>query len=63
MFLPEYMKEEWETHDSRWAKHHPFDCGNPRCLACHHEKVLEKRRFTLSEAELEQLLAEEDMEL
>ena len=62
MLLPQ-GEEDWKTYDSRWAKHHPFDCGNPRCLTCHHKKVLEKRRFTLSETELEHILSEEDMEL
>lgn len=26
----------------RMAKHHALDCGNPRCLVCHSEKVFRK---------------------
>ncbi len=26
----------------RFAKHHALDCGNPRCLVCHPEKVFRK---------------------
>lgn len=26
----------------RFAKHHALDCGNPRCLVCHSEKVFRK---------------------
>lgn len=29
-----------EDHPGRWAKQHPYDCGNPECLVCHCEKVL-----------------------
>lgn len=29
-----YIKEP-----HRLAKHHALDCGNPRCLLCHSEKV------------------------
>ena len=26
----------------RFAKRHALDCGNPRCLVCHSEKVFRK---------------------
>ncbi len=26
----------------RLAKHHALDCGNPKCLVCHSEKVFSK---------------------
>lgn len=26
----------------RLAKHHALDCGNPKCLVCHSEKVFRK---------------------
>ena len=26
----------------RMAKHHALDCGNPRCLVCHSDKVFNK---------------------
>ena len=26
----------------RMAKHHALDCGNPKCLVCHSEKVFRK---------------------
>jgi hypothetical protein len=26
----------------RLAKHHALDCGNPKCLVCHSEKVFNK---------------------
>jgi len=26
------------------VKKHPFDCGNPKCMICHSEKVLGKRK-------------------
>lgn len=57
------IRKDWEVHDSRYAKRHPFDCGRPGCLWCHSEKELEHRRFTLSPKELNQLLEEEDMVL
>lgn len=27
----------------RLAKHHALDCGNPKCLLCHREKVFGER--------------------
>lgn len=32
------------THNQphRYAKHHALDCGNPKCLVCHSEKVFNK---------------------
>ena len=27
---------------NRLAKHHALDCGNPKCLVCHSEKVFNK---------------------
>lgn len=34
----------------RLAKHHALDCGNPKCLVCHSDKVfnkpsLQKKKF------------------
>jgi hypothetical protein len=29
----------------RLAKHHALDCGNPKCLVCHSEKVFGKPTF------------------
>ena len=29
----------------RLAKHHALDCGNPKCLVCHSEKVFNKPTF------------------
>jgi hypothetical protein len=29
-----------EDQPGRYAKRHPYDCGNPECLVCHGEKVL-----------------------
>jgi hypothetical protein len=26
----------------RAAKRHPLDCGNPKCLLCHSEKIFKK---------------------
>lgn len=30
------------TQPHRLAKHHALDCGNPKCLVCHSEKVFRK---------------------
>ena len=30
------------TEPHRLAKHHALDCGNPKCLVCHSEKVFNK---------------------
>jgi hypothetical protein len=32
------------THNQphRYAKRHALDCGNPKCLVCHSEKVFNK---------------------
>ena len=37
----------------RLAKHHALDCGNPKCLVCHSDKVfskptLQEQRFAQS---------------
>lgn len=29
-------------HPHRLAKHHALDCGNPKCLVCHSEKIFNK---------------------
>lgn len=29
----------------RFAKNHALDCGNPKCLVCHSEKVFGKPTF------------------
>ena len=29
----------------RLAKHHALDCGNPKCLVCHSDKVFGKPTF------------------
>ena len=31
--------EKYIKEPNRLAKHHALDCGNPRCLVCHREKV------------------------
>ena len=36
----------------RLAKHHVLDCGNPKCLLCHSEKVFGKK--TIKERRFEQ---------
>ena len=36
----------------RLAKHHALDCGNPKCLLCHSEKVFGKK--TIKERRFEQ---------
>lgn len=36
----------------RLAKHHALDCGNPKCLVCHTEKVF--RKPTLQEKKFNQ---------
>lgn len=36
----------------RLAKHHALDCGNPKCLLCHGEKVFGKK--TIKERRFEQ---------
>lgn len=56
---------ELENHTSleephRMAKHHPFDCGTPGCHTCHPHK-LEKRRFKLNDAELDEILEAHDL--
>ena len=30
----------------RLAKHHALDCGNPKCLVCHSDKIFHKRTLT-----------------
>ena len=29
---------------NKLSKQHPFDCGQPKCLCCHYEKVLRKKK-------------------
>jgi hypothetical protein len=36
----------------RLAKHHALDCGNPKCQACHSEKIFNKP--TLQEKRFDQ---------
>lgn len=36
----------------RLAKHHALDCGNPKCLICHSEKVFGEK--TLKERKFDQ---------
>jgi len=36
----------------RLAKHHALDCGNPKCLLCHGEKVFGKK--TIKERRFDQ---------
>jgi hypothetical protein len=36
----------------RLAKHHALDCGNPKCLLCHSEKVFGEK--TLKERKFDQ---------
>ncbi len=33
--LSDYVIE----NPGRYAKRDPFDCGNPKCVLCHHEKL------------------------
>lgn len=42
----------------RLAKHHALDCGNPKCLVCHSEKVfnkptLQERKFNQGNKDLD----------
>lgn len=30
----------------RLAKHHALDCGNPKCLVCHSDKIFHKLTLT-----------------
>ena len=32
-----------EDQPGRYAKRHPYDCGNPECLVCHSEKVFDEK--------------------
>jgi hypothetical protein len=40
---PEYY-ERARLEPHRWAKRHPFDCGQAGCTICHAEKVLETKK-------------------
>jgi hypothetical protein len=35
--IKSYLKDE---PDGKYAKKHPLDCGNPKCLVCHSSKIL-----------------------
>lgn len=42
----------------RYAKTHALDCGNPKCLVCHSEKVfgkptLQEKKFILASKDLD----------
>lgn len=41
-----------EENSTRFSKQHPFDCGTPECIWCHHEK-LGKRRFALKTPDID----------
>lgn len=43
---------------TRFSKIKPFDCGVSGCVHCHHDKV-KKRRFKLSDADIQEMLYEE----
>lgn len=43
---------------TRYAKVKPFDCGISGCVHCHHDKI-KKRRFKLSDADIQEMLYEE----
>jgi hypothetical protein len=32
-----------EDQPGRYAKRHPYDCGNTQCLVCHPEKVFDEK--------------------
>jgi hypothetical protein len=42
----------------RFAKHHALDCGNPKCLVCHSEKVF--RKPTLQEKKFIESIKKQD---
>lgn len=43
---------------TRFSKVKPFDCGTPGCVHCHNDKI-KKRRFKLSDAEIQDMLFHE----
>lgn len=51
-----------DSNPGRWRKRHPLDCGCPRCVYCHSEKVFGKpRRYDLlaEEERNEHVISEE----
>ena len=38
--------ERLSKEKNRMAKQHPLDCGNPKCLCCHSEKVFKKKKIS-----------------
>ena len=45
------VHEKYIKEPHRLAKHHALDCGNPKCLLCHSEKVfghktIQEQRFS-----------------
>jgi len=44
--------EKYIREPHRLAKHHALDCGNPKCLVCHSEKVFGEK--TLKERKFDQ---------
>jgi hypothetical protein len=46
------VHEKYIKEPHRLAKHHAMDCGNPKCLLCHREKVFGEK--TLKERKFDQ---------
>jgi hypothetical protein len=46
------VHEKYIKEPHRLAKHHALDCGNPKCLLCHREKVFGEK--TLKERKFDQ---------
>ena len=44
--------EKYIREPHRLSKHHALDCGNPKCLLCHSEKVFGQK--TLKERKFDQ---------
>ena len=44
--------EKYLKEPHRLSKHHALDCGNPKCLLCHREKVFGEK--TLKERKFDQ---------
>ena len=37
--------EQMLEQANRLNKKHPYDCGNPKCMLCHSEKLLGKKKI------------------
>jgi hypothetical protein len=45
MVAPE-MLEKLKEEPGRLRKKHPLDCGHPKCINCHYDKVLNKPKIS-----------------